>query len=122
MDVAVVASVTWSGALQIAWNKREYTNMAVVTSCENDLLEGARHHAHPLDSGDKTLGISSVLILKKFSLNLFQFLCSRSILVILLCCSSSLLSLSFEFFSEQAVAKLRAQMQLYHEPHGVEIS
>ena len=64
MDVAVVASVTWSAALQIAWNKREYTNMAVVTSCENDLLEGARHHAHTLDSGDKTLGISSVLILK----------------------------------------------------------
>ena len=41
-----------------------YTNMAAVTSCENDLLEGARHHAHTLDSGDKTLGISSVLILK----------------------------------------------------------
>ena len=26
-----------------------YTNMAVVTSCENDLLESARHHAHTLD-------------------------------------------------------------------------
>ena len=45
-----------------------YTNMAAVMSCENDLLEGARHHAHTwfcfFTSGEKTLGISSVLILK----------------------------------------------------------
>ena len=26
-----------------------YTNMAAMTSCENDLLESARHHAHTLD-------------------------------------------------------------------------
>ena len=43
--------------------------MAAVTSRENELLESARRHAHTLDfvfftSGEKTLGISSVLILK----------------------------------------------------------